>query len=115
MTQNDPESKEKEFVAQVMSLADLVEYQKNSVVSRTIIKKETGSVTIFAFDRSQGLSEHTAPYDALVYLIDGKAEIRISGKAHYLNQGDIIIMPANQPHSLKAIDRFKMLLTMIRL
>ena len=100
--------------AQVMRLVDLADYQDGSVVSRTIINKKTGTVTFFAFDKGQGLSEHTAPFDALVYLLDGEAEISISGKPHHLKQGEMIIMPADQPHSLKALKKFKMILIMIR-
>lgn len=100
--------------AQVMRLVDLADYQDGSVVSRTIINKKTGTVTFFAFDKGQGLSEHTAPFDALVYLLDGEAEISISGKPHHLKQGEMIIMPANQPHSLKALKKFKMILIMLR-
>jgi len=100
--------------AQALRLVDLVEYQDGSVVSREIISKKTGTVTLFAFDKGQGLSEHTAPFDALVYLLDGEAEISISGKPFHLKEGEMIIMPANQPHALKAINRFKMLLIMIR-
>lgn len=92
----------------------LVDYQDGSVVSKELIKKEKGTVTLFAFDKGQGLSEHTAPFDAFVYIIDGKAEITIDGKAHSLAAGETIIMPANKPHSLKAIERFKMLLVMIK-
>ena len=102
------------FVAEVNRLVDLVTYQTGSVVSRTIIDKKTGSVTLFSFDEGQGLSEHTTPFDALVYLLDGEAEISISGKPFHLTEGEMIIMPANQPHALKAVKRFKMLLTMIR-
>jgi quercetin dioxygenase-like cupin family protein len=94
--------------------ADLVDYQVDSVVSRTILDKKTGTVTLFAFDRGQGLSEHTAPFDALVHLLDGEAEITISGKALRLKEGEMVIMPANQPHALRAIEKFKMILTMIR-
>jgi quercetin dioxygenase-like cupin family protein len=100
--------------AQVERLTELAEYQKDSIVSRTVIDKKTGTVTFFAFDEGQGLSEHTAPFDALVYLLDGEAEISISGKAFHLKEGEMIIMPANQPHALKAIKKFKMILTMIR-
>lgn len=100
--------------AQVMRLVDLADYQDGSVVSRTIINKKTGTVTFFAFDKEQGLSEHTAPFDALVYLLDGEAEISISGKPHHLKQGEMIIMPADQPHALKALKKFKMILIMIR-
>lgn len=95
-------------------LTDLVEYQPGTVVSREIIKRQTGTVTIFAFDQGQGLSEHTAPFDALVYVIDGRAEIIISGTTHLVNAGDVIIMPANDPHALRAVERFKMLLVMIK-
>lgn len=96
------------------SLVDMVNYQKGAVVSKTIIEKNTGTVTLFAFDMDQGLSEHTAPFDALVQVLDGEAEIRISGKRFHLKQGEIIIMPAHEPHTLKAVSNFKMLLTMIR-
>jgi quercetin dioxygenase-like cupin family protein len=100
--------------AQAASLVDLASYQEDAIVSRTIIDKEAGTVTFFAFDGGQGLSEHTAPYDALVYLLDGEAEITISGKKIHAKEGEIVIMPANQPHALKAITQFKMLLIMIR-
>jgi len=99
---------------EVVRLTELVDYQGGSVVSREIISKKSGSVTLFAFDGGQGLSEHTAPFDALVYLLDGEAEIVISGKPFRLKQGEMVIMPANQPHSLKATKRFKMVLTMIK-
>ena len=94
--------------------ADLIDYQEGSVVSRTIIEKKVGTVTLFAFDEKQGLSEHTAPFDALVYLLEGEAEVTISGKPFHLKGGEMLIMPANQPHALKATHKFKMLLTMIR-
>ena len=97
-----------------LKLIDAVNYQSGSVVSKEIVKAKTGGVTLFAFDRGQGLSEHTAPFDALVYIIDGEAEITISGKAFNPKAGDFIIMPANEPHSLKAANRFKMMLVMIR-
>ena len=96
------------------SLVDMVNYQKDSVVSKTILVKNTGTVTLFAFDKGQGLSEHTAPFDALVQVIEGEAEIIISGNPFPLKQGEIIIMPANEPHALRALSNFKMLLTMIR-
>ena len=108
--ENGPEG----LVAAVNRLVDLAAYQRGSVVSRTLIDKKAGTVTLFSFDEGQGLSEHTAPFDALVYLLDGEAEISISGKPFHLKNGDMIIMPANQPHALKAVKRFKMLLTMIR-
>jgi len=107
---NGPE----ELVAGVNRLVDLIAYQSGSVVSRTIIDKKTGTVTLFSFDQGQGLSEHTAPFDALVYLLDGEAEISISGKPHHLREGEMVMMPANEPHALKAVRRFKMLLTMVR-
>ena len=100
--------------AQPVELKDLVEYQTGTVVSREIISKPTGTVTLFAFDQGQGLSEHTAPFDALVYIIDGQAEITISGMNHDLAAGAMIIMPAHEPHALKAHTRFKMLLVMIK-
>jgi len=96
------------------SLVDLVNYQTEAVVSKTIIEKKAGTVTLFAFDQGQGLSEHTAPFDALVQVLDGEVEIKISGKPFHLKQGEMIIMPANEPHALKAVKSFKMLLTMIR-
>jgi len=101
-------------IGQVIRLIDLANYQKGSVVSRTIIDKKSGTVTFFAFDEGQGLSEHTAPFDALVYLLEGEAEIVISGIPTRLKAGEMIIMPANQPHALKAVKNFKMILTMIR-
>lgn len=95
-------------------LKDLVDYQNDSVVSKTLIKKDTGTVTLFAFTKEQGLSEHTAPFDAMVNILDGKAEITISGTPIIVEAGQMIIMPANDPHALKAIEDFKMMLTMIR-
>ena len=100
--------------SQPAGLTDLLSYQDGSVVSRTIIDKATGTVTLFAFDQGQGLSEHTAPFDALVYLLDGDAEVTISGKALYLKAGDVVVMPAGQPHALKAVKKFKMMLVMIK-
>jgi quercetin dioxygenase-like cupin family protein len=102
------------LVGQATRLTDLADYQEGSVVSRTIIDRKTGTVTFFAFDKGQGLSEHTAPFDALVYLLEGEAEIVISGKPVHAKAGDVVIMPANKPHALKAIENFKMILTMIR-
>ena len=95
-------------------MTTLVEYQEGSVVSRQIIKAEAGNVTLFAFDQGQELSEHTAPFDALVHVVEGDAEIIISGKSFHLKSGDAIIMPADEPHAVKATKQFKMLLTMIR-
>ena len=100
--------------SQILNLAEMVGYQEGSVVSRQITKAEAGNVTLFAFDTDQGLSEHTAPFDALVHILEGEAEVTISGQPFRLNAGDAIIMPANEPHALKAIQKFKMLLTMIR-
>ncbi|MHB8520470.1 MAG: cupin domain-containing protein [Limisphaerales bacterium] len=100
--------------AQVASALDLVSYQDGAIVSREVVKKPTGSVTFFAFDEGQGLSEHTAPFDALVQVVEGETEIMISGQPHRLQGGELILMPANQPHALKALKRFKMILTMIR-
>jgi len=102
------------LVSQAVRLIDLVSYQVGAVVSRTIINRETGTVTLFAFDEGEGLSEHTAPFDALVYLLDGEAEIVISGQTLRLKKGEMVIMPANEPHALKAVKKFKMVLTMIR-
>ncbi|MGZ9235076.1 MAG: cupin domain-containing protein [Anaerolineales bacterium] len=100
--------------SEILHLAELVTYQDGSVVSRQITKADAGNVTLFAFDKDQELSEHTAPFDALVHVLDGHAEIRISGRAYNLETGDAIVMPANEPHALKALTPFKMLLTMIR-
>jgi quercetin dioxygenase-like cupin family protein len=95
-------------------LFELVDYQGHSVVSREIIRKPSGTLTVFAFDAGEGLSEHTAPFDALVYLLEGKAEITIGGKPHAVGEGEMILMPAHKPHALKAVTRFKMLLVMIK-
>lgn len=100
--------------AQAMRLIDLINYQEGSVVSREIISKKTGMVTVFAFDEGQGLSEHTAPFDALVYCLDGEVEVTISRNPIRLKEGEMVIMPAHEPHSLKALKKFKMLLIMIR-
>lgn len=98
----------------ITDLSKDLEYQSGAVVSKTIIDKEAGTVTLFAFDKGQGLSEHTAPYDALVYAVDGKVEITISEEKYQLQKGQSIIMPANDPHALKALTQFKMLLIMIK-
>ncbi len=102
------------LAAKATNLSDLISYQEGAVVSRTIIDKKAGTVTLFAFDQNQGLSEHTAPYDAIVYIIEGTADIAISGKPVRLEKGEMTIMPANEPHALTAVTRFKMLLTMIK-
>ena len=95
-------------------LKNVFEYQEGAVVSKEILKTSSGTVTVFAFDAGQGLSEHTAPFEVLVNVIDGEAEVTISGTAHTLSEGQMIILPANQPHALKANKRFKMLLVMLR-
>jgi quercetin dioxygenase-like cupin family protein len=108
------EREKKQIKPQVVKFADLVDYQEGSVVSRTLIEKKTGTITVFAFDERQALSEHTAPYDALVHLLDGEAEVTVSGKTYNLKEGEMIIVPASHPHALKATKRFKMILTMIK-
>lgn len=107
-------SKDLDMFSKANKLTELIDYQKESIVSRTIIDKETGTVTLFAFDENQGLSEHTSPFDALVYNLEGEVEVIISGNKILLSKGDMVIMPANKPHSLKATKRFKMLLTMVK-
>jgi quercetin dioxygenase-like cupin family protein len=101
-------------VAEVVRLIDLVNYQEGAVVSRTLVRGATGTVTLFAFDEGQGLSEHTAPFDALAHLLEGEAEITVSSNPLRATAGEAVLMPANQPHSLKALTKFKMVLTMIR-
>ncbi len=96
------------------SINDSINYQEDAVVSRELIRKATGTVTLFAFDKNQGLSEHTAPYDALVMITDGQAEITVSGVKHEIKTGEMLLMPANSPHALKALEPFKMVLTMIK-
>ncbi len=103
---------DKEYAAS--RLVDLVDYQEGSVVSKTLIDKQTGTVTLFAFDKGQGLSEHTAPFDAMVCILDGQAHISIAGNPLLVKEGEMLIMPANVPHELKAEEKFKMMLTMIR-
>ena len=102
------------FKARALNTLAMVDYQAGSVVSRQIVKKKVGTVTLFAFDAGEGLSEHTAPFDALINVLDGEADITISGQVHRVKAGEFIIMPANEPHALKAPVRFKMMLTMIR-
>ena len=97
-----------------LNLANLAGYQDGAVVSRTVVDKPVGTITAFAFDAGEGLSEHTAPYDAFVQVLDGEAEVNIEGTVHKVGAGEIIVMPANKPHSLRAVQRFKMLLVMIR-
>lgn len=104
----------KDIIAKAVELGKLVNYQKAAVVSKEIIRKDKGTVTVFSFDKGQGLSEHTAPFDALVYILDGKAEVAIDKKPCAVKKGQMIIMPAHKPHSLKAKERFKMLLVLIK-
>ena len=103
-----------ELVGKALTLNEMVAYQDGSVVSKTLIDKKIGTVTLFSFDAGQGLSEHTAPYDAMVQVVDGEAEIIIDGEPRQVTAGQMIIMPADHPHSLKAVKPFKMLLVMIR-
>ena len=98
----------------VFPYAESIAYSDNAVVSKHILKKETGNISIFAFDKGEGLSEHTAPFDAVVSIVDGKADVLIDGVSHVLAAGDNIIMPANIPHALHAVEKFKMVLTMIK-
>ncbi len=107
-------TKIKNVKGRVIDLTSLLTYQIDAIVSREIIKKDIGTVTLFAFDKGQGLSEHTAPFDALVYIVDGTAKIIISGNSHIVKKGEMLIMPANKPHAVKAIKKFKMLLVMIK-
>ena len=100
--------------AEAKSLIGLIDYQAGSVVSKTIVDKPTGTLTLFAFDKGQGLSEHTAPFDAFVYVFDGEAEVTVAGKPVNVKQGGMVVMPANKPHALHALERFKMLLVMIK-
>jgi len=100
--------------SKVFEFTGMVDYADGAVVSRTIIKKPTGTVTVFAFDKGEGLSEHTAPFNALVNVVDGKADIIINGKSHLLGAGQSVIMPANIPHAVKALEKFKMVLVMIK-
>ena len=114
MEHNKGQKDTDKLLGQAIELIGLIDYQEGSVVSRTIIDKVTGTCTLFAFDGGQGLSEHTAPFDALVYILDGEAEVTISGNSLHLKDGDMVIMPANEPHALLAVKRFKMMLVMIK-
>ena len=98
----------------IFNIIDSINYQEDSVVSRELMKKPTGNVTLFSFSKGQGLSEHTAPFDALMYIVEGSAEIKISGEVHKVNQGQLVIAPANKPHELKAVKKFKMMLIMLK-
>lgn len=102
------------IIAKTVNVAGLIAYQEGSVVSRTVIDKPQGTVTIFAFDKGQALSEHTAPYDAIVHVLDGEVEVTISGKPSVVKPGEMIVMPANDPHALKALTPFKMMLIMVK-
>ena len=104
-----------ELKGRVIDTRELVSYQGGSVVSREIVRGDAGTVTVFAFDEGEGLSEHTAPFDALVHVIDGEAEIVISGNPMHLSEGKMVVMPAGEPHSLKALKRFKMVLTLVKI
>ena len=99
--------------AKIFSMEDSIEYSSGGVISKQVIKKQSGNVTLFSFDKDQGLTEHTSPFDATVHILDGEAEIRIDGNPYLLKKGDCIIMPANHPHALHALEPFKMVLTMI--
>ena len=109
-----PVSTEQNFIGKALELGSLVSYQKNAVVSKQILNKKAGTLTLFAFDKGEGLSEHTAPYDASILILDGRATVFINGKPHAVKAGEMIIMPANIPHAVNAPERFKMLLVMIR-
>jgi len=110
----EKEKKSKIQESQVLDLIKLVEYGQGAIVSRTLVENEAGTVTLFAFDADQGLSEHTAPFDALVQVLDGQGEFIIAGKSHQVGEGQLILMPANVPHAVRANRRFKMMLTMLR-
>jgi quercetin dioxygenase-like cupin family protein len=109
-----PGKKRDELMAKVLILKDLVDYQDGTVASRMIVNTKTGSITLFSFDEDEGLSEHTAPFDAVVTILDGECEVWIAGVTHQMKEGDTIIFPARVPHALSAVTRFKMSLTMIR-
>ena len=114
MSSRQGQSKREMPTAEVVRMIELVNYQEGAVVNRTLVNRATATITLFAFDEGQGLSEHTAPFDAVALLLEGEAEIAVSGKPLRTLAGEAVLMPANQPHSLKALTRFKMLLTMIR-
>jgi len=102
------------LAGRVLTMTELVSYQEGAVISRTLIDKKIGTLTLFAFGEGEGLSEHTVPYDAFIHILDGEAEVTIAGTVHQLTAGQMIIMPADRPHLIKAVKRFKMLLVMIR-
>jgi quercetin dioxygenase-like cupin family protein len=103
-----------DIVGRQLVVKDLLAYQEGAVVSRTLIDKQAGTVTIFSFDEGQGLSEHTAPYDALVHVLEGQVEIAIAGVRSHLKEGDMIVLPGGKPHALRAVTQFKMMLVMVR-
>jgi len=105
---------QEDLMSKVLPMKDLASYQDRSVVSRELVSKPAGTVTVFAFDAGEGLSEHTAPFDALVYILEGRAEVSIDGSVHQVKEGEMIVMPAHRPHAVKAALRFKMLLVMVR-
>lgn len=108
------DAKRGDLLGRVLSLKDLVQYQDGTVASRMIVNRKSGSITLFSFDEDEGLSEHTAPYDAVVTILDGECEVWVAGSTHRMKEGDTIIFPANAPHALSAITKFKMMLIMIR-
>jgi quercetin dioxygenase-like cupin family protein len=109
-----PDARRDELKGKVLQLKDLIQYQEGTVASRMIISRDTGNITLFSFDENEGLSEHTAPYDAVVTILEGECEVWVRGNTHPMAEGDTIIFPANAPHALSAITRFKMMLIMIR-
>jgi quercetin dioxygenase-like cupin family protein len=111
---DSPDKSRDELKGKVLALRDLVNYQDGTVASRMIVNRKAGSITLFSFDKDEGLSEHTAPFDAVVTILDGECEVWVAGKSHQMKEGDTIIFPANAPHALSAITRFKMMLTMIK-
>ena len=114
LDQNEkPDKKREEIKGKVLRLKDLVNYQDGTVASRMIISRKTGNITLFSFDENEGLSEHTAPYDAVVTILDGECEVWVDGQTFHMNEGETIIFPANVSHALSAITKFKMVLTMI--
>jgi len=113
MKQSKKNAEKEKLAPEAVKLVDLVDYQEGSVVSRTIIDKKAGTVTLFALDEGEGLSEHTAPYDALIYIVDGEAEVTISGRPVLVSEGETVVISANKPHALRAVKKFKMVLTMI--
>lgn len=114
MSQNKNSTEDKLEPARAVNVAALADYQSGAIVSQEILKGANGKVMVFAFDQGEGLSEHTSPFNALVQIVEGEAEITISGQPHHVKGGELILMPAQQPHALKALQRFKMILTMTR-